>query len=134
MVTFEEAEIMLDEILTELPDEIFHRLNGGVVIVPDERQSSHSRRPGDLYTLGEYHHQPMGLGRFVKIYYGSLMRLYSHLPPEKFRVKLKDVLHHELIHHLESLAGERDLEKKDALELDYYRRGLPMKYKLKKKE
>jgi hypothetical protein len=48
--------------------------------------------------------------------------LFSHLKPEKQRERLKKILIHEFTHHLESLAGERDLEIKDAMDLEEYKR------------
>ena len=40
---------------------------------------------------------------------------------EELRVQIRKVLLHEFRHHLESLAGERDLELEDAAELTQYR-------------
>ena len=131
MLTFEEIEDMLSDIADELPEEVFTKLNGGVILLPETKRHPESGLSGELFIMGEYHHQPMGLGRYVAIYYGSFMALYARLDPVSQREKLRDILRHELIHHLESLAGERDLEKQDALEMEMYRRGI-RKYKFKK--
>ena len=108
MLTFEEAEIALEELVNELPQEIFKGLNCGISL-RHETLYDHN----GLLILGQYHVQPYGLGRFVTINYGSLIAAHGHRSPEQFREELKEVLHHELVHHLENLAGDRSLEKKD---------------------
>ncbi|MCL2287329.1 MAG: hypothetical protein FWC32_13330 [Firmicutes bacterium] len=109
MLTFEEAQEALDQLLEELPPEIFKGLNCGVSLRPDVIFGSNG-----LLILGQYHVEPRGLGRYVTINYGSIAAAHGHLSPEEFKDKLKYVLHHELTHHLESLAGDRSLEIKDA--------------------
>ena len=108
MLTFEEAQMAVDELIDELPPEIFKELNCGVSVVPDTLYDSNG-----LLILGHYHVQPRGLGRYVTIYYGSIVLAHGHLSPDRFRDKLKYVLHHELTHHLESLAGDHSLEIED---------------------
>ncbi len=115
MVTIDEAEAMLDEVAQALPDEIFERLNGGIILRPEEKLSPHATS-NNLYILGEYCSSKM-LGRYILIYYGSFARIHGRLSPDDFREQLKKTLYHELTHHLESLAGEKDLEIKDAEKL-----------------
>jgi hypothetical protein len=74
----------------------------------------------DLFTLGEYHYS-YSMGRYICMYYGSFAALYGHLPPEEFKVQLRETLRHEFTHHLESLAGEKDLEIEDERQLAKYR-------------
>jgi len=120
MFTIEEINDMLDEIAAELPDEIFRDLNGGVSLLSDIKKSDKDPQ-GDLYTLGEYRRDQMG--RYIVIYYGSLCAVYGNSSPKKMRKHLRDVLTHELTHHLESLAGDRSLEKEDARNInDYFSR------------
>ena len=125
MITFEEMETMLDEIAHEIPKEFYRELNGGILLLPEIKHHPESyRQVGELYIMGEYHNDRKGyggLGRYIKIYYGSFMQLYSHVPLQRLREEVKKVLIHEFTHHLESLAGERDLEVKDAVELEKYR-------------
>ena len=115
MVTIDEAEAMLNEISDNLPDEIFNSLNGGVILRPEEKLSPHATA-NNLFVLGEYCTSKM-LGRYILIYYGSFVRIHGRLSPEGFKEQLKKTLYHELTHHLESLAGEKDLEIKDAEKL-----------------
>jgi len=110
---------MLDEIASELPEEIFRDLNGGVSLLPDTKRSK-ADPGGGLYTLGEYRRDQMG--RYIVLYYGSISIVHGRSTPEQMRASLKDVLTHELTHHLESLAGERDLEIEDKIQLDDYLR------------
>ena len=119
MITFDEAAEALDEIAQELPREIYADLNGGINLLPDEK--FHPEGNGDdLYIMGEYCYN--NLGRYINIYYGSLTRVYPHLPAAKIKQKIADVLKHEFTHHLESLAGEKELAVKDTIDLEKYKR------------
>jgi len=112
MLTFEESQQAINQLIDELPPEIFKGLNCGVALTQDTLYGVNG-----LLILGQYHVEPHGLGRYVTINYGSICTAYGHLDPEGFREKLKETLHHELTHHLEHLAGDRTLEKKDALDI-----------------
>ena len=109
MLTYEETQEALNHQIDALPPGIFKGLNCGVALLPDTVYDTNG-----LLILGQYHVEPHGLGRYVTIHYGSLWAAYGYLEPEEFTKKLKDVLHHELTHHLEHLAGDRSLEKQDA--------------------
>jgi len=111
MLSFEEAQIALDEIACALPQAIFDGLNGGYVLTHETVKDKNG-----LYILGLYHVEPRGLGRYVTVHYGSIAELYGYLSPRRFKEKLKYVLHHELTHHLESLAGDRSLEVQDSID------------------
>ncbi len=119
MIPLAQARDMLDELISELPEAIFTRLNGGVLLLPEAKLSPEARA-GDLYILGEYS-TSRAMGRTVVIYYGSILRIHGDLTPERLRSALRSVLHHELTHHLESMAGERDLEIDDAVKMALYR-------------
>lgn len=115
-MTAELAQQYLDRLCEELPEEIFTRLNGGVVL--SEHFKHHPDEP-DMLIMGEYCNYPGTLGRYVIVYYAAIASVCE--TEDAFLDKLKEVLHHELTHHLESLAGERDLEKEDARQLRDYR-------------
>ena len=128
MITFEEAGLMLDDIAEEIPEDFYRELNGGIILLPEAKMHPESgggfKGISDLYILGEYHNDRKGmggLGRYIVIYYGSFIKVYSHLSREDQRAELRRVLIHEFTHHLESLAGERGLEIKDAQNLEKYR-------------
>jgi hypothetical protein len=116
MLSFEEAQAVLDEIADALPPAIFDGLNGGYALTYETVVDDDG-----LYILGQYHVEPHGLGRYVTVNYGSVVEVYGHLNPRRFRDKLKKILHHELTHHLESLAGDRSLEVQDSLDRARYR-------------
>ncbi len=119
-VSIDEMESMLDEAAAALPAEIFKDLNGGILLLPEAKPSP-AGRGDDLFILGEYN-QGGSMGRYISIYYGSFMRVYGHLGKTDMMEKLTQTLKHEFIHHLESMAGERGLEIKDAEYLaDYFR-------------
>lgn len=125
MITIEEMEQILEELAEELPAEFYKELNGGILLLPETKISPEAKK-NDLYTMGQYRYSP-SMGRYIVIYYGSFEALYGTLPTENLKQKLREVLRHEFTHHLEDLAGERDLEKEDEAELERYRYGLPMK-------
>ncbi|MDR0324682.1 MAG: metallopeptidase family protein [Oscillospiraceae bacterium] len=121
MVTFDEAADMLDEIAEEMPEAFYSDLNGGVYLLPDTKRDPESDRSRPLYILGQYISRP-DLGKYINMYYGSFMKIYSHLPPDAFKRELKRVLVHEFTHHVEFLAGECGLEIKDEIKMEKYRR------------
>jgi hypothetical protein len=111
MISIEETESVLERLADELPAEFYGKLNGGIILLPESRLNENDRS-GDLYTLGEYHYDAY-MGRYIAIYYGSFSKVYGRLPQAQLEKRLREVLRHEFRHHLESLAGERDLEKED---------------------
>jgi len=116
--------LMLDEIADGLPKDFYKELNGGIILSPDTKMHPESHESGNLYIMGEYHNDRKGyggLGRYIVMYFGSFVMLYPNLPPERLKAELRRVLIHEFTHHLESLAGERDLEIEDAHKLARYK-------------
>lgn len=106
MYSYNEACEVLGDLVDELPDEIFSELNGGILLLEDSKEA----RDGSL-VLGAYFRD--ALGRHVELYYGSVTELYGDMEDETFRERLKKTLHHELTHHVESMAGDRSLERWD---------------------
>jgi hypothetical protein len=119
MIEFEQFASMLDEIAEGFPAEIYVRLNGGINLIHAHKLHPESDKK-DLYILGEYCRDNR-LGRFIRIYYDSFRLVYGHLSDEEIREKAEGVLKHEFLHHLESMAGEKDLEIKDALFIAEYK-------------
>ena len=111
---------MLDKIACELPEEFYKDLNGGILLLPQEKLSP-AAVADDLYILGEYVYST-SMGRLIYIYYGSFARMFGHLNRDSFEERLRETLYHEFTHHMESLAGERGLEKKDELQLREYKK------------
>ena len=130
MCTIDETEEMLSQIAAKIPDAFFKYLNGGIILLPDVKLHPESTGGDDLYILGEYQTRH-DLGRCICIYYGSMMRVYGNAPPSVLHDALRHTLLHEFTHHLESLAGERDLEIKDEMRLEDYRRRVRRKAEFK---
>ena len=120
MITIDETHEMLDKIACELPEEFYKDLNGGILLLPQEKISP-AAVADDLYILGEYVYST-SMGRLIYIYYGSFARMFGHLNRDSFEERLRETLYHEFTHHMESLAGERGLEKKDELQLREYKK------------
>ena len=111
MIPIEEMETMLDDIAAEVPPEFYKELNGGIILLPEAKRHA-GKNLDDMNIMGEYY-RGGEMGRFIAIYYGSFELVYGYLPKAQLRQQLKKVLLHEFTHHLESLAGRRDLEIKD---------------------
>lgn len=118
MASIDEVQIILDEIAGELPPEIYKDLNGGIVLLPQVKMHKKSV-DDDLYVMGEYRHERIS-GRYIVIYFGSVEKLYGSLSRDRLKKKLMLVVKHEFVHHLESLAGERQLEIEDEQKLNEY--------------
>jgi len=117
-MTIEEAGVLLDTLAEELPTEFYRELNGGVLL--ESGAKPHPDVPG-LFVMGEYHTHPV-LGRYIVIYYGSFVRLFGGMPDSHWTSELRRTLRHEFTHHIESLAGARDLERWDEEQMDKYRK------------
>lgn len=111
MIEIDEVEKILEEIAGELPHEFYKELNGGILLLPEVKYNPVGRAK-DLYVMGEYHRNA-SMGRYIVIYYGSFEKLYGNLGRNALKRRLAYTLKHEFTHHLESLAGEKDLEKED---------------------
>lgn len=118
MVSLEQFHEMLEAAAEELPEELYERLNGGVLLMPGSKLSKHAV-DADLYTLGEYQYSTV-MGSRIVLFYGSFKRVFGHCSPEELMGHVRDTLRHEFRHHLEHLAGERDLELEDEEALRRY--------------
>ena len=115
MISLEVFEEYTMETADSFPEVFFRELNGGVMV----RAGSPLHPAAEdhaLFILGEYH-----IGRFIVLYYGSFAQCYGTCSEEEIQVQIRKVLLHEFRHHLESLAGERDLEIEDAVNVSQYK-------------
>ncbi len=119
VLSIDEVYDILDEVYAEFPEELFRDLNGGVLLLEDEVADPEAGE--DVYVMGEYCWDEMG--RYINLYYGSFAALLADEPREVWVDELRDTLRHELTHHVEGLAGERSLDRKDAAQLAAYRNG-----------
>ena len=119
MVSMERAQELLEELVQEIPGEYYIELNGGVNLSPAVRMSPAAQND-DLYIMGQYH-KSSHLGRNLSQSITALLqRSTLHLSEGFWKKKLRETLRHELTHHLESLAGEKDLEIEDARKIAGY--------------
>lgn len=119
MITFDECGVMLDEIADSMPYELYRDLNGGISLLPQLKVHPKALN-NDLFILGEYIRN--SLGNAIVFYYGSINRVYGSLDNEEYRKKLVEILHHEVRHHNEYLAGCDDLGFFDRNLIDDYLR------------
>ncbi|MEF9919264.1 MAG: metallopeptidase family protein, partial [Eubacterium sp.] len=115
MMTIDEFEKLLDETARELPTVFYDELNGGILLLSEVKYHPKAQN-NDLYIMGEYHRDQMG--RYIVIYYGSFERIYGHLDRDALKEQMLHTLKHEFRHHLESMAGMRDLEIFDRMAMD----------------
>lgn len=118
-LTYELFEDIALEIADTFPEDFFRELHGGVMVRRDRRLHP-AAKDHDLFILGEYHRDRY-LGRFIVLYYGSFEACFGTSTKEELCVRIRKVLLHEFRHHLESLAGERDLEIEDAVDISRYK-------------
>jgi len=118
MITIDEMQAMLDEIVEEFPEGLLMELNGGILLLEQVKLHEKSLND-DFFILGEYN-AGGPLGRFITVYYGSFMQVYGHEPHGSIKRRLRKTLRHELRHHIESLAGVRDLDEEDAAHIARY--------------
>lgn len=119
MINIDRFEAIADELTCELPEIFFRELNGGVNILEHIKIHPQSSGSQPMFIMGEYNYSHE-TGRSIYIYYGSFMRMYGYLSEETLRIHLRSTLRHEFRHHLESLAGDRSLEREDAAMLERY--------------
>lgn len=119
ILSFDEVGDLLDQMAEELPQALFEQLNGGVGLLPDEVQDPEL---ADVYILGEFCEDQMG--RYIQLYYGSFAALAGEEDWARadWERELRETLRHELTHHIEGLAGDRSLERKDAEQVRPWRR------------
>ena len=120
VLSFDEVGEILDELAEKIPEPFYQELNGGILLLP-EAMPDPDNGP-DLYILGEYCQDEMG--RYINIYYGSFAKLYADEPRDVWVDELFTTLRHEFTHHVEALAGERSLDKKDEAYLLEYKEEL----------
>ena len=109
ILSFDEVGEILDELAEKIPEAFYQELNGGILLLPEELPDPENGE--DMYILGEYCVDEMG--RYINIYYGSFAILYADQPREVWEEELFITLRHEFTHHVEGLAGERSLDRKD---------------------
>jgi hypothetical protein len=111
MIDIDRFQEILDTIFHEQPECCLEELNGGVCLLPECKMSPQAV-DDDLYVLGEFCHSS-SMGRYINIYYGSFAELFGYMNETRITEKIREVLQHEIYHHLESLSGTHELEDED---------------------
>lgn len=89
----------------EVPPALLHGLNLGIVVLPEEKEE------GEFYIMGEYITEELGC--HVVLYYGSFVKTLRGEPRAVWEENIKETIKHELQHHLEALAGDEKLARKE---------------------
>ena len=120
ILTIDQVNDILDEIAEGFPTALFQELNGGVNLL-EETKPDPDFPPGEMYILGEYCDDCLGL--YVNLYYGSFAALAERENWDEvaWRDELRITLSHELTHHMENLSGLHALDDRDAEELAQWR-------------
>ena len=120
ILTFDQVGELLDEMAEEFPQEFYQDLNGGVCLLPEAKPDPDFPE-GEMYILGEYCNDMMG--RYINLYYGSFAALAEQegWTEEDWEEELWETFAHEFTHHMEGLAGERGLERKDEAFMEQFR-------------
>ena len=101
-MTTDDYNKIIAELMDELPQDFFRKLNGGV-IVSDSIMVPDYAKADDLYAMGQYLVYS-GIRQIV-MYKGSFDRVYPNASSDEAKSILRSVLRHEFRHHLESLGG-----------------------------
>lgn len=109
---FEEFSQCVNEILnSEIPEELLVGLNLGVIVSPNLEYNNNEPQ---FVVMGVYVQNR--LGKQIILYYGSFYHFYGEQSPEIWKKRILKTIKHELTHHVEALAGQEDLAKKERLE------------------
>ena len=117
---FDEVGEILDEMAETFPEVFYRDLNGGISLLPEAKEDPEFP-PGEIYIMGEYCNDQMGL--YINLYYGSFAALAEkeEWTREDWEDELYTTLAHEFTHHIEGLALENGLDRKDEQELAEFR-------------
>ena len=120
ILSFDEVGEILDEMAETFPEVFYRDLNGGISLLPEAKEDPEFP-PGEIYIMGEYCNDQMGL--YINLYYGSFAALAEkeEWTREDWEAELYTTLAHEFTHHIEGLALENGLDRKDEQELAEFR-------------
>ena len=120
ILSFDEVGEILDEMAETFPEVFYRDLNGGISLLPEAVEDPEFP-PGEIYIMGEYCSDQMG--HYINLYYGSFAALAEkeEWTREDWEDELYTTLAHEFTHHIEGLALENGLDRKDEQELAEFR-------------
>lgn len=95
----------------EIPPILLEGLNLGVIVRPELYKR---KDESQFIIMGTYVQNR--LGKQVILYYGSFKYFYEDKEEKVWKRKILSTIKHELTHHVEALAGQEDLAKKEKYE------------------
>lgn len=127
ILTIDRVNDLLDDMADSFPAALFDGLNGGINLL-EEAKPDLEFPEGEMYILGEYCDDL--LGQYINLYYGSFAALAEkeNWSREDWEDELYTTLAHEFTHHIEGLALEGGLDRKDEAELAEFRAYYKEKY------
>ncbi len=96
----------------EVPPPLLRDLNLGIMVLPEAKEE------GEFYIMGEYVTEE--LGSYIVLYYGSFVEILGDEPRTSWEENIKETIKHELLHHVEDLAGDEKLARQE-LEAEWER-------------
>ena len=95
----------------EIPPVLLEGLNLGVIVRPNLERS---KDESNFIIMGLYVQNK--LGRQIILYYGSFLHFFKNRSVNAWKKKIEGTIKHELTHHIEALAGQKDLANKEIYE------------------
>lgn len=89
----------------EIPEELLRDLNLGINVLPDKKEER------GYFIMGEYIVDE--LGSRIVLYHGSFAASLAGKSLKIWKREILSTLKHELQHHIESLAGEEELARRE---------------------
>ena len=121
MISIDEYQTIISELLDEFPEEFFCELSGGVIVSKALVIPDYSRSSDPLYTMGQY--QVSSGMRQIIMFKGSFDKVYPQVNADDAKDIIRGILRHEFRHHLESLGyvhNSSSLEAEDERQRQAY--------------
>lgn len=112
MLTMEEYQAIVSELMDELPEAFYQKLTGGVIVSEALVIPDYAKDHNDLCTLGQY--QVYSGVRQIVMFKGSFDRVYPQATAAEAKDVLRGILRHEFRHHVEALGGIHDASSLEA--------------------
>lgn len=96
----------------EIPAILLKDLNLGIQVSPNNQLDDDEK---NYYIMGQYIRNE--LGNQVILYYGSFKYFFKNKSIDKWKREIMATIKHELIHHVEAMAGQEDLALQEDIEM-----------------
>ncbi|PKM49394.1 MAG: hypothetical protein CVV02_16145 [Firmicutes bacterium HGW-Firmicutes-7] len=96
----------------EIPPILLKDLNMGIHVSPNKQQDEEEK---DYYIMGEYIEDEMG--NQIVLYFGSFRYFLENKSLKTWQKEIIDTIKHELLHHIEAMAGQEDLALQEDIEV-----------------